>query len=296
MYHDQLTVIFNLRDLFRGCNPQHPAPMPDLATPLLLAGAPPQHPHPSAALLAPPPLRPPPRVATPTATPPPPPAPSVDKHLHLLAPRRTPAARSIRDVLFRRKLPSFAELHPEDLSLPLRQYPRVHTSPAAPIKVEEPTPVAHGTRACLKLLPLATASRTFPSEFIKGWAASEVLHGNQWYPLALSVLYPETGKHGKTHVESKHTFHPIRYENIPLDRRKEIVFSKFVCTFRPDKSDPNQTSITITGQNIKYPGNVGTKSASLDLVKLLLNSVLSRKGGPLVAVQNFRGGPAFDEL
>ena len=83
-------------------------------------------------------------------------------------------------------------------------------------------------------------------------------------------------------MEGTNTFHPIRYENIPLDRRKEIAFSKVVCTFRPDKADPNRTRITITGQNIKYPGDVGTKTASLDLVKLLLNSVLSRQGAKFV--------------
>ena len=54
--------------------------------------------------------------------------------------------------------------------------------------------MAHRTRARLKMSPLAAASRTFPSEFIKVWAASEVLHGNQWYPLALSVLDPETSQ------------------------------------------------------------------------------------------------------
>ena len=135
-------------------------------------------------------------------------------------------------------------------------------------------------------------------------------------PLALSVLDPETGQSlehralhrhprlgpnwntsysnelgrlcqgiginpsepSKKRVEGTNTFHPVRYENTPLDRRKEITFSKVVCTFRPDKADPNRTPITIAGQNIKYPGDVGTKTASLNLVKLLLNSVLSRQG------------------
>ena len=54
--------------------------------------------------------------------------------------------------------------------------------------------MTHRTRSRLKLSPLAAVSRTFPSEFIKGWAASEVLHGNQWSPLALSVLDPDTGQ------------------------------------------------------------------------------------------------------
>ena len=47
-------------------------------------------------------------------------------------------------------------------------------------------------------------------------------------------------------------------------------------------ADPNRTCITIAGQNIKYPGDVGTKTDSLNLVKLLLNSVLSRQGAKFV--------------
>ena len=255
VYHDQLTAISNLRDRFCGWNPQQPSTLPDLTTPPHLARAPPLHPQHPAALPAPPPLRPPPRVATPTATPSPPPAPSLKTPLPPLAPLRAPATRPICDVLFRQKLPIFAELHPKDLSPPLRQSPRVHPSPAAPNKVKEPAPVAHRTRARLKLLPLAAASRTLPSEFIEGWAASEVLHGNQWSPLALSVLDPETGQSlehralrrhlrlgpdrntsysnelgrlcqgiginpadpSKQHVEGTNNFHPIRYEDIPLD-------------------------------------------------------------------------------
>ena len=91
VYHDQLTTISNLRDLFCSWNPQHPPTLPDLTPPPHLARAPPPHPsHPATlpappplrppprVLPAPPPLRPPPRVVTPTTTPPPPPAPILD--------------------------------------------------------------------------------------------------------------------------------------------------------------------------------------------------------------------------
>ncbi len=47
---------------------------------------------------------------------------------------------------------------------------------------------------------------------------------------------------------------------------------------QPDKEDPNHTQITIGGNRICYPGNVGTNTASLELLKLLLNSVLLQKG------------------
>ena len=50
----------------------------------------------------------------------------------------------------------------------------------------------------------------------------------------------------------------------------------------PEKLDPNRTRITIAGQNITLPGDVGTNTAYLDLVKLLLKSVISRKGAKFV--------------
>ena len=43
------------------------------------------------------------------------------------------------------------------------------------------------------LLFYGQAIDTFPPEFLQGWSASEVLYGNQWSPLALSVLDPKTG-------------------------------------------------------------------------------------------------------
>ncbi len=57
-----------------------------------------------------------------------------------------------------------------------------------------------------------------------------------------------------------------------------------VCEVCPDNDDPNQTRITIGGNRICYPGNVGTNTASLELLKLLLNSVLSQKGAPFCSM------------
>jgi hypothetical protein len=51
-----------------------------------------------------------------------------------------------------------------------------------------------------------------------------------------------------------------------------------VCEVRLEKDDPNHTQVTIGGNQICYPGDVDTDAASLELLKLLLNSVLSQKG------------------
>jgi hypothetical protein len=49
--------------------------------------------------------------------------------------------------------------------------------------------------------------------------------------------------------------------------------------FFPKKDDLDRTQITIGGNCIRYPaGIVGSNTALLELVKLLLNSVLSQKG------------------
>ncbi len=79
-------------------------------------------------------------------------------------------------------------------------------------------------------------------------------------------------------VAGTNTFFRIDYNNIPLHKRKEICPTMIVCEVQPDKDDPNHTQTTIVGNRICYPGNVGTNTASLELLKLLLNSVLSQKG------------------
>ena len=62
-----------------------------------------------------------------------------------------------------------------------------------------------------------------------------------------------------------------------------------VYLVQPEKADPNRTCITIGGNCICYPSDVGTKNASLDLVQLFLNSVLSRKDAKFVTfdISNF---------
>ena len=62
-----------------------------------------------------------------------------------------------------------------------------------------------------------------------------------------------------------------------------------VCEVKPHKKDPNRTCITVAGSQIFYPGDVGTPTRSLELVKLIINSVLSRRNARLVSfdLKNF---------
>ena len=48
------------------------------------------------------------------------------------------------------------------------------------------------------------------------------------------------------------------------------------------KEDPDQTHITVAGSQICYPGDVGTPTGSLDIVKIIIKSVLSRRNARFV--------------
>ena len=56
-----------------------------------------------------------------------------------------------------------------------------------------------------------------------------------------------------------------------------------LCQEHPGKNDPTRTCIPICGTNMQYPGDVGTKTASLELPKIIINSVISRVGAKIVA-------------
>ncbi len=78
-------------------------------------------------------------------------------------------------------------------------------------------------------------------------------------------------------VASTNTFFCINYHDIPAHKRKTICYIMVVCEVHPEKDDPNCTRIIIGANCICYPGDVGTNTASLELLKLLLNIVLLKR-------------------
>eukprot|EP00970_Alexandrium_tamarense_P007415 scaffold1352_cov72-Alexandrium_tamarense.AAC.1 len=81
----------------------------------------------------------------------------------------------------------------------------------------------------------------------------------------------------------------INKQDIPNDRFKDITYAKFVCDYRPGKSEPNRTRLTMGGDRINYPGEVGTPTADLLLVKILFNSIISTHGARCMTadIKNF---------
>ena len=97
-------------------------------------------------------------------------------------------------------------------------------------------------------------------------------------------------------IDGTDTFRPIAYMDIPSDRRQDVTYSRVVCEVRPTKNDPNRTRITIGGNRICYPGDTGTRTGSLELVKLQLNNVLSTPHARFATfdISNFYLGTPLD--
>ena len=138
IHHKQFTAISNLRDIFTNW-------IPNPATPPTMS------PVPSAATSPAPPTTP-------------------SNHVVL--------SRSLHDVLFKKPVPSFADLHPRVVPtqrvalLPPRvamPHPGVAAPPpkVVPIDVADKTdePAAHRTRS--RVSALSASSRTFPPDFIE---------------------------------------------------------------------------------------------------------------------------------
>ncbi len=90
---------------------------------------------------------------------------------------------------------------------------------------------------------------------------------------ALAFVIPQAQCVGGTN-----TFFLINYHGTPSHKKEEICHTIVICEVQPEKDDPNCIRITIGGNCICYPGNIGTNTASFELVKLLINSNLSQKG------------------
>jgi hypothetical protein len=126
------------------------------------------------------------------------------------------------------------------------------------------------------------------------------LQCNPWYKTTWDTMYANDLGHlcqgigsgeapSSKGVTGTNTFFCIDYHDIPFHKRKEICHTMVVCEVCLEKDKPNCTWITIGGNLICYPGDVGTNTMMLELLKLLLNSVLSQKGASFssMALKNF---------
>ena len=63
-----------------------------------------------------------------------------------------------------------------------------------------------------------------------------------------------------------------------------VTYGRIVCTFRPQKSEPNRTRLTVGGNLLVALYDVSTPTADLTTAKLLFNSVISTPGSRFVTL------------
>jgi hypothetical protein len=76
-------------------------------------------------------------------------------------------------------------------------------------------------------------------------------------------------------IKGMDTIFFICKHQVPEDRWKDKTYAKFVCELRPNKAKKHRTQLTVGGDKVHYPGDVGTQTADWTLVKMHINSVVS---------------------
>jgi hypothetical protein len=83
-------------------------------------------------------------------------------------------------------------------------------------------------------------------------------------------------------VKATTTIFFIRKDQLPKDRMKDVMYGIFICDIKQNKTETHRTRLTAGGDRINYPEDVGTPTADMTLVKMMLNSVISTKGAKCV--------------
>ena len=88
----------------------------------------------------------------------------------------------------------------------------------------------------------------------------------------------------KGRVKGTNTIFFIPKSQVPADRLKDVTYGKFVCKVRPEKKEPNRTRLTVGGNRVNYPFEVGTPTADMLLAKILFNSVVSTENARFMTI------------
>jgi hypothetical protein len=83
-------------------------------------------------------------------------------------------------------------------------------------------------------------------------------------------------------IKGTDTIKFIPHSAMPSDRT--ATYPRFVCEYRPQKTEVNRTRLTLGGNLIKSPGEVSTKTAELETIKILFNSVISTAGAKFISI------------
>ena len=131
------------------------------------------------------------------------------------------------------------------------------------------------------------AAWQYPLAFMCEWAQA-VLDNNtcnllEYQQLIKNPKYREVwsrsfAKEIRRLADTTKTILFVNNHQIPQWGRKYILYGRIVCDYQSEKANPSQTRITVGKNLINYPGDCGTPTADLLMVKLLLNSIVSTMG------------------
>ena len=77
----------------------------------------------------------------------------------------------------------------------------------------------------------------------------------------------------------------LHKHDVPADRFKDVTYGKFECSVRSQKVDePYRTRLVLGKHKIYCDFDVGTPTANMFLVKILLNSVISTLGAKFMTI------------
>ena len=88
-------------------------------------------------------------------------------------------------------------------------------------------------------------------------------------------------------VDGTDTMFFIDENKIPKNRQRDVTYGRIVCDVREGKSEKNRIRLAVGGNIINYPGDVGTPTACLLTVKLLVNIVVSTAGAEFMTLVIF---------
>jgi hypothetical protein len=100
----------------------------------------------------------------------------------------------------------------------------------------------------------------------------------------LGRLFNGVGKNkdGTQQVVGTNTCHWIKRSQVP--RGKKVTYARTVVAIRTEKAEQKRVRITVGGDRLDYPGETSTDTASLDTIKILINSVLLTPGARMGAI------------
>ena len=97
----------------------------------------------------------------------------------------------------------------------------------------------------------------------------------------VDCLFPGMGKQMKGPIN---TCHFVRKEQVLANWFKDVTYGTFECTEPSQRAEKRQARLVISGNHVNFTGEIGTPTAAMLLVKIMLSSVISAPGANFMTI------------